>query len=226
MLLCDVDMLPAISFAYEHSETDIMQRPPRDRKKDKLVTAQLISFSYLQIGMIQTVAAFTAFFFVFHRVGHFSFLSLVRARQGVDWLVNDDDDTDDSDCTFENDDGQCVYFEERRDILRQAQTAYLAAIVITQVGDAIACKTRLNSIVRHGFGNMVLNFGFLEESTLIALLVYVPFLNFVFGTRPTQAMDWLIVLPFAAGIVLYDEIRKLLLRVLGDESSFYKMVYY
>ena len=31
------DMVPAISFAYEGSESDIMKRKPRDSKKDKLV---------------------------------------------------------------------------------------------------------------------------------------------------------------------------------------------
>ena len=41
------DMLPAISLAYENAELDIMQRPPRNAKRDHLVTAKLMSFSYL-----------------------------------------------------------------------------------------------------------------------------------------------------------------------------------
>ena len=32
------DMVPAISFAYEEAESDIMMRKPRDPKHDKLVT--------------------------------------------------------------------------------------------------------------------------------------------------------------------------------------------
>ncbi len=45
-------MAPAISFAYENPELDIMQRFPRSAKHDRLVGSKLISYSYLQIGMI------------------------------------------------------------------------------------------------------------------------------------------------------------------------------
>merc|ERR1711998_788570 len=50
LILCvdlGTDMIPAISLAYEKAESDIMKKPPRDRKKDRLVTAQLICFAYL-----------------------------------------------------------------------------------------------------------------------------------------------------------------------------------
>ncbi|CAE7668075.1 ATP1A1, partial [Symbiodinium microadriaticum] len=185
MILCidlGTDMLPAISFAYETSEQDIMKQPPRDRSKDKLVTWQLISFSYLQIGMIQAVAAFCAFFYVFDRVGGFSSSTLLNEKLGIIWDENDSDDDGNAKCTFKNDDGDCVYFDERKDILSQAQTAFLASIVIAQIGCGIACKTRINSIFNHGMMNSVLNFGICQEIILIALLVYAPFLNYAFGT--------------------------------------------
>lgn len=47
------DMIPAISMAYEKPEADIMTRPPRNAKTDRLVTKKLINFSYMQIGIIQ-----------------------------------------------------------------------------------------------------------------------------------------------------------------------------
>lgn len=46
-------MVPAIAFAYENPELDIMERYPRSAKRDLLVGGKLISYSYLQIGMIQ-----------------------------------------------------------------------------------------------------------------------------------------------------------------------------
>ena len=52
------DLLPAISLAYEKAESDIMKRMPRNKFRDKLVTAQLIFFAYGQIGMIQASAGF------------------------------------------------------------------------------------------------------------------------------------------------------------------------
>ena len=49
-------MVPAISFAYENPELDIMERVPRNSKRDHLVNTKLISFSYLQQGVIQAGA--------------------------------------------------------------------------------------------------------------------------------------------------------------------------
>jgi hypothetical protein len=70
MILCidlGTDLLPAVSFAYEKPEADIMKRMPRDRFKDKLVTWQLIFFAYCQIGMIQASAGFFVYFVVLQR---------------------------------------------------------------------------------------------------------------------------------------------------------------
>uniref|UniRef100_A0AC34R9W0 Cation-transporting P-type ATPase C-terminal domain-containing protein n=1 Tax=Panagrolaimus sp. JU765 TaxID=591449 RepID=A0AC34R9W0_9BILA len=47
------DIWPAISLAYEKCEKDIMERPPRDPIKDRLVNLRLIRYSYLQIGIFQ-----------------------------------------------------------------------------------------------------------------------------------------------------------------------------
>merc|ERR1711871_840573 len=39
------DMIPAISMAYETAEADIMKRPPRNSKVDRLVTKKLINLA-------------------------------------------------------------------------------------------------------------------------------------------------------------------------------------
>ena len=234
MILCidlGTDMLPAISFAYEFSELDIMQQPPRDRVKDKLVTMQLIGWSYLQIGVVQAIASFTGFFVVFNRVGHFSISTIFADKQGNDWSENTDAEDQahfdaTGECVYENDRGECVYHEERQDILSQAQTAYLVAIVIAQMANVIICKTRINSIVFQGFQNWVLNMGVVQEVTLIVLLVYAPFLNSAFGTSPVDGMDWVTPIPFFVFLIVYDEIRKYILRQVGDQHWFWHYFYY
>ena len=50
------DIVPAISLAYEVSESDIMSRQPRNPYTDKLVGSKVISMSCGQIGMIQAFA--------------------------------------------------------------------------------------------------------------------------------------------------------------------------
>lgn len=48
LVICiGTDMAPAISLAYESGELDIMERMPRNAKRDHLVSAKLICFSYL-----------------------------------------------------------------------------------------------------------------------------------------------------------------------------------
>ena len=54
LILCidlGTDMVPAIAFAYENVELDIMERMPRNSKRDKLVGARLFSFAYVQVGI-------------------------------------------------------------------------------------------------------------------------------------------------------------------------------
>jgi hypothetical protein len=72
LILCidlGTDMIPAISFAYENPELDIMDRQPRKAKLDHLVNAKLISFAYLQIGVIQASAGMYTYFLILNDFG-------------------------------------------------------------------------------------------------------------------------------------------------------------
>merc|ERR1712166_960937 len=72
LILCvdlGTDMVPAISMAYEQPESDIMQRPPRNSKVDRLVTKKLVSFAYLQIGVIQAASGFYTWMVVLNDFG-------------------------------------------------------------------------------------------------------------------------------------------------------------
>lgn len=72
LILCidlGTDMVPAIAFAYENPELDIMERFPRNARRDRLVNAKLISYSYLQTGMVQMFAGFWVYFHVMNDYG-------------------------------------------------------------------------------------------------------------------------------------------------------------
>jgi sodium/potassium-transporting ATPase subunit alpha len=234
MILCvdlGTDILPAISFAYEFSESDIMRVPPRNRHVDKLVTWPLISFSYIQIGLIQAFAAFTTFFYVLNREG-FTTDFILEERVAFEWI---DEDSGKDTCFRCSEVAigtnpffpleRCADFDYRNLALRKAQTAFLATIVICQIGCGIACKTRMNSIVSQGFRNTVFNYGVFQEICLILALVYVPFLHAAFGTEPLEGPEWGIGVPFAIAILCYDESRKYLIRTFPD-SLFKRMFYF
>lgn len=76
------DLAPAISLAYEIPELDIMKRPPRHPKLDHLVNMKLLSFAYLQIGMMQGCAGMLTYLWVMNDYGikPMSVLFLNRAK--------------------------------------------------------------------------------------------------------------------------------------------------
>jgi sodium/potassium-transporting ATPase subunit alpha len=76
------DMVPAISLAYEPKEADIMMRPPRNPAVDRLVSRKLISFSYFQIGLLQTASGFLGFMTVMNDYGY-TWSNLVG--NGIQW---------------------------------------------------------------------------------------------------------------------------------------------
>jgi len=55
LILCvdlGTDFVPAVSFAYEEAELDIMERMPRNARYDSLVTSKVIGHAYLTNGFI------------------------------------------------------------------------------------------------------------------------------------------------------------------------------
>jgi sodium/potassium-transporting ATPase subunit alpha len=215
LILCidlGTDMLPAISLAYEKAENDIMKIPPRNQKTARLVTKRLISFSYLQIGMIQAMAGFFCFFWVLNDFG-FSPKDLLFSAKT--W--SNPDPLSSSASSFSDQFGGHGY-SYRMNALGHAQSAYFVSIVITQVADVLICKTRRISLFEGGwklprlYCNKMLLIGLVEELLLTVFILYVPGVNTVLGTKPIAFKHWLLPLPFAVVILIYDEIRKLIQR--------------
>ena len=72
LILCvdiGTDMVPAVSFAYEGPESDIMLRMPRHAKRDHLVNIKLLGFAYMTTGIIQSFAAFYTYLYVMNDYG-------------------------------------------------------------------------------------------------------------------------------------------------------------
>ena len=237
ILLVDLgtDMAPAISLAYETKEADIMQKPPRDSRIERLVTRKLISFSYLQIGVIQALAGFYTYFVVLNDygirgsdlVGNAKFFTNF-AKDG-DKAVFSPVGTSTIDATSVTLEGDTLNFEpcntKDADIchipdeaLAYAQCAFFISIVIVQWADLIACKTRKLSLYHQGMRNTQMNLSLCFETILAVLLCYIPALNNL-GTRPIRFVHWLPAMPFSMLIVIYDEVRKLLIRQGPPEGS-------
>ncbi|KAF7709444.1 sodium/potassium-transporting ATPase subunit alpha-1b isoform X2 [Silurus meridionalis] len=196
------DMLPAISLAYEAAESDIMKRQPRNPKTDKLVNERLISIAYGQIGMIQALAGFFAYFVILAENGFLPPKLLGIRENWDDKYVND----------LEDSYGQQWTYEQRKIVEFTCHTAFFTSIVVVQWADLIICKTRRNSVFQQGMKNKILIFGLFEETALAAFLSYCPGLDVALRMYPLKPNWWFCAFPYSLLIFIYDEIRKLILR--------------
>ncbi|KAH9409628.1 Sodium/potassium-transporting ATPase subunit alpha-1 [Tyrophagus putrescentiae] len=193
------DIFPAISLAYEKAESDIMKQKPRSRE-DHLVTRRMFNRAYFQIGMIQASAGFMNYFMVLAASGFF-ITDLFNLRSVWDnkqyLIVNRYDEAFD--------------YGKRKKIEGTAQTAYFVSIVVCQWADLIICKTRRNNICKQGMTNNVLNISLVVETILALFLSYCPGM-YILKLFPLYWFNWFVALPFAVYIILYDEVRRLMLR--------------
>ncbi|CAL1298041.1 unnamed protein product [Larinioides sclopetarius] len=196
------DLVPAISLAYEHPESDIMKRQPRDPSKDKLVNERLISIAYGQIGMIQGAAGFFSYFVILSENGFLPGRLLGLRKEWDSKAVNDLTDSYNQEWTY----------HDRKILEYTCHTAFFVTIVIVQWADLIICKTRRNSVLHQGMKNHVLNFGLVFETALAAFLSYCPGMDKGLRMYPLKINWWFPAIPFSFLIFVYDEARRFILR--------------
>merc|ERR1712123_497053 len=196
------DMVPAISMAYEQTESDIMKRQPRNPFTDKLVNSRLISMAYGQIGMIQASAGFFVYFVILCENGFWPSRLFGIRRAWDSAAVND----------LEDSYGQEWTYADRKILEYTCHTAFFVSIVVVQWADLVICKTRENSVFQQGMKNHFMNFGLVFETVLAAFLSYTPGMDKGLRMYPLKINWWLPAIPFSILIFCYDETRKFLLR--------------
>lgn len=94
--------------------------------------------------------------------------------------------------------------------LYQTATAMtLGSVVATQIGNLFAQRTEQTSVFRIGlFSNRLIWVGIVTELTLMLLVIYVPFLQRLFGTAAFSLQHWLFLFAWAPSLLLADEARK------------------
>jgi len=80
---------------------------------------------------------------------------------------------------------------------------------VAQAGNVLACRTSKQSIFRTSIKhNKWIIIGIIAQLSILAVLIYVPPLQSVFGTTPLGWSDWVFLLGLAVVVVLAEEIRK------------------
>ncbi len=92
-------------------------------------------------------------------------------------------------------------------------TMTFAGIVVAQAGNVLACRTSKQSIFKTSLAkNKWIIWGMIAQLSILAVIVYVPLLQGVFGTTGLGYMDWLYLLGLAVAVIVAEEARKLIVR--------------
>ncbi|MDP3937157.1 MAG: cation-translocating P-type ATPase [Deltaproteobacteria bacterium] len=96
--------------------------------------------------------------------------------------------------------------------LREAMTMTFVSLVLIQFFKAYNFRSERHSIVERPFANKWLNLAILWEITLLALIIYLPFLQHALGTFSLSFKDWAIVVLTSATITPVLEAGKWMVR--------------
>ncbi|KAH8819371.1 putative Na/K ATPase alpha 1 subunit [Xylogone sp. PMI_703] len=193
------DLFLSLSLIMEKEEFDLLTLPPRNHKKDHLITLRLYIQSYLFIGVMETLCAHSMFFLYMYRHAGIPFHALVFAFEKYS-------------------DGFYGYTQEQLTHFNTVgQSVYFITLVILQWGNILSIRNKRLSILQADPIRKQRRNPWLIASVVVSLAIAVfvteePGIQSIFGTASAPIEFWLLPLPLALGILLMDEIRKLIVR--------------
>ncbi|KAF9582287.1 hypothetical protein BGW38_000404 [Lunasporangiospora selenospora] len=163
-------------------------------EEEVLVDAGLLSWAYLEVGVIETIGALVTFFVVFYKEGGYTPAQAVALQKQNAFSSK----------------GNPFDLE----VLAKAQSSFYLSIMIMQLFNLFACKARLRlPFGTYMFSNVRTFVGIVFGCALGFLIVYCPGLPVVFGTsNDTPFIYLLIPIAFGVFIIFYATIRQLVLR--------------
>jgi sodium/potassium-transporting ATPase subunit alpha len=198
------DLLPAISLAYDEEEVarDAMKRGPRNPLSDGLLDERLIYLSCAQMGLIHAAAGFFTYFVMMAENGFWPSRLLGLRKLWESRAINDLRDSYDQEWTY----------DDRKQLEYSCHAGFFFSIVLCQWVVLFVCRARRLSVFQRGMSNGVLNFAVFFETAVAIVLIYLPGLNNGLQLAHLNPISWLPPLPFMALILVYDEIRKAIIR--------------
>jgi magnesium-transporting ATPase (P-type) len=104
-------------------------------------------------------------------------------------------------------------------VYARGTTIVMAGIMMGQLGNLFSARTSSLSAFRLSpFRNRWIFLGILGQFTIMATIIYIPFLQPLFGTAPLPLLDLLFLLLLAPAALLLEELRKMLTRKLSRAS--------
>jgi sodium/potassium-transporting ATPase subunit alpha len=170
-----------------------------------LVDGPLLSWAYLEIGLIEAVGALTSFFVVLYRRGISPYDAHIM-QKGAGPPTNY--------WTKDAEPYKGISGPTQVDILAEAQSMYYWAVMTMQMFNLFACKTRLTlPFGRYMFANRATFYCILAGATLAAFIIYTPGVEVVFKTsRSLIPLYWLVPMAFGFVLIGYASLRMVIRR--------------
>lgn len=194
------DVVMSVALMYEKAESDLMRVKPRNVKKSRLVDYKFFIQLYLFIGVMIWLSCF-GMFFLYWKTQGFGFYDLMFVYD--QWGSNYSGSADDL-----------------ATLLATSQSVFYVTMIIMQLGNILATRNRRVSILESNplWGkrqNLVLVGAVVVHLFVGVMNVYVSTSPgdpniFQFGSVPVAY--WFLPLPLAFGLLMMDEIRKLIVR--------------
>jgi sodium/potassium-transporting ATPase subunit alpha len=170
-----------------------------------LVDGPLLSWAYLEIGVIEALGALTAFFVVMNRRG----ISPYDAH-----IMQKGNGPPTNYFTSNAESYKGISAATQVDVLAEAQSLYYWSIMTMQMFNLFACKTRLTlPFGKYMFANRATFYCILAGASLAAFVIYTPGVEVVFKTtRSLNPLYWLVSMAFGCAIIGYASARMLVRR--------------
>ena len=183
------ELLPAISFAYEQAEEDIMAVPPRTSDVH-LVDRNVLLYSYGYAGVIESLGCFLSYVWAFER----------RGISTSDLPFTDDNWEDDSP-PLELSSGEVIDGAAQERAANEARAAWYLGLVINQAFHRLAMRTsRQSAFTAMLSPNLIGDFGSVLAVAIGVIFVYVPAMHPVFQTDTIPV--YLVVPSICSGLLL------------------------
>ena len=193
------DLFLSLSLIMEKEEFDLLELPPRNHKKDHLINFKIYGQAYLFIGVMETISAHAMYFLYLYRHAKIPIRDLFFA-----WDFTD---------------GFHGYTQaELNHFVTVGQGVYFVTLVIMQCGNLLSVRNKRMSILQASpftgaRRNPWLLAGMVMSISIAVFVTMVPGIQRIFVTATVPIEFWLIPIPLALGVLVFDETRKLLVRL-------------
>ncbi|KAG0268763.1 hypothetical protein DFQ27_005843 [Actinomortierella ambigua] len=201
IICCFTDGFPCMSLIMDLEEFDLMVLPPRNAKKEHLITSKIYLHSYIFIGSLMTIFSNMLYFTYLKEYTGLGWYDLVFTYGDIDYSKALPGITAETIIPYLNT-GYCVTF---------------VALVILQWGNILSIRNRRTSVLQNNpfWGrrqNLWIFVGMAMSLGIALLVTEVPSIQTLMLTGSVPIKYWLLPFPCALGVILADEVRKVVVR--------------